>query len=86
MSWLSDIAGKAENFLNAMDKSAASAISQATNVVQQGSIPNMNNSVLHHHNLHSSPNGSSKAASVSSRKHSFKSDFDFSNDAEYIET
>jgi len=35
MSWLSEIAGKAENFLNAMDKGAASAISHATNVVQQ---------------------------------------------------
>ena len=26
MSWISDFAGKAENFLNAMDKGAASAL------------------------------------------------------------
>ena len=37
MSWLSDFAGKAENFLNAMDKGAASAITQATNVVHNAS-------------------------------------------------
>ena len=85
MSWLSqisDIAGKAEKFLNDMDKSAASAISQATTAVQNTSL----GSTL------SSPSGPSSRSH--SRKVSMKSDVDTNDsgsmthgfDTEFIET
>lgn len=81
MSWLSDIAGKAENFLNAMDKGAASAINQATTVVQSTSLASL-----------TSPSG--PGSRTHSRKVSMKSDLDTNDsgsmihfgDTEFIET
>ncbi|KAH9393413.1 Golgin sub A member 5 [Tyrophagus putrescentiae] len=66
MSWLSDIAGKAENFLNAMDKSAASVVSSATEVVA--------NSGLGATLTGSSPGHSAPSSRRHSRKHSMRSD------------
>ena len=63
MSWLSDFAGKAENFLNAMDKSAASAINQATNAVQNTNVQQT----------------ASTRVNTSNRKYSIKSDMDFND-------
>lgn len=66
MSWLSDIAGKAENFLNAMDKSAASVVSSATEVVA--------NSGLGATLTGNSPGNSAPSSRRHSRKHSMRSD------------
>lgn len=85
MSWLSDIAGKAETFLNAMDKSAASAISSATTVVQStdiGAILSPGSKDL------GTPSG--PPSRRHSRKHSMRSnasrDANFGFDTEFIET
>ncbi len=67
MSWLSDIAGKAENFLNAMDKSAASVVSSATEVVA-------NSALMGATLTGSSPGHSAPSSRRHSRKHSMRSD------------